>query len=363
VIGLVIGAYSAASHGPSTASPRADASAAFATAPDRPYTPETGFAPFPSREAPQEWLKGQLHLHTASHFDDSTTVDGMVQRYQELGFDFIVVTDHNRITTHPGLDSIRVFPGVELSQDSDVCRQGPHDPVAICRLHIGALFTDVVASNQFDWGHLRSGSPIDLSKFLVDTAHNLNGVVMINHPTQYWAVDDTLLGEQHRAGAVLIEIANMGPGIREWNAGTADRPGTEALWDQALSAGAILYGVASDDAHAPDEAGFGWVMVLAENTEASIRQALTDGDFYSSTGVTLSRVVATDTSLSIEVDSDQPHSIEFIGREGRILASVQGVSASFPMPLASGSYVRAVVTSPDGSKAWTQPVRALFQTP
>ena len=137
-----------------------------------------------------------------------------------------------------------------------------------------------------------------------------------------------------------------------------------------LTAGAHVYGVATDDAHHYDDAeevrrggspafvgNLGWVMVRAEKDARSIREALGRGAFYSSTGVELSRAGEVDGRLVVEVvGGPGPHEITFIGTGGRRLATTVGARASFALRDAPVGYLRAVVQDGRGRRAWVQPV-------
>lgn len=72
------------------------------------------------------------------------------------------------------------------------------------------------------------------------------------------------------------------------------------MWDQVLSRGVVIWGVASDDTHelkagslvgtagAGAGPGKGWIVVRAEHLTAdAITQAIDKGDFYASTGIEL----------------------------------------------------------------------------
>ena len=310
-----------------------------------------------SPPAPPTWLKGQLHLHaTSADMRDESTPEEIVERYEDLGFDFIVITDHNFATDlsdHEG--PMSVYVGVELELDINMCESRPHDPVEVCRIHIGTLLPEKYSEQIFAEVPWRGSDPLPLGEWLVGLAEAAGGVTVVNHPALYWAVDGPLLVGLWSAGAALVEIVNTGP--VDWVPPDEAAPDAEDLWDFALSRGARLYGVASDDSHARAEAGFGWVMVWSTNTEDSIRAALLNGDFYSSTGVTLSNLEVTSTDLVIEVDELVDHVFEFIGPEGVVLATTEGTSASFTLAaVPAGGYVRSVVTAPDGTKAWTQPI-------
>src|SRR6185503_1505418 len=92
-------------------------------------------------------------------------------------------------------------------------------------------------------------------------------------------------------GTALFEVHNAHPYVS--NNGDATHPSVETMWDQALSSGHLLYGIASDDEHTLTNVagalpGRAWIMVRAASLEpVAITDAIRRGDFYASTGVTL----------------------------------------------------------------------------
>lgn len=123
----------------------------------------------------------------------------------------------------------------------------------------------------------------------------------------------------------------------------------EGQWDRALASGARVWGVAPGD---------GFVMVHADNDSEDVAPALSRGDFYSSTGVRLSRVEIRNGRLEIDVapESAGEHQFMFIGRGGEFLGDMHGRSGLFNLAFAPAGYIRAVVIDADGRKAWTQPL-------
>ena len=77
------------------------------------------------------WLKGQLHLHSNASGDSETPPDAVVRWYAEHGYDFIVFTDHNRVTEAPGVGEMLVMPGVELTQNLERCDPPPEGGDAV----------------------------------------------------------------------------------------------------------------------------------------------------------------------------------------------------------------------------------------
>jgi predicted esterase len=228
-------------------------------------------------------------------------------------------------------------------------------------------------------------------------------VAVLNHPNFIWSqtAEDLLEVPDLR----FFEVYNGHPLVNIM--GDSIHPGTERLWDIVLtrrltSGGALLYGVATDDAHdyhafAPAErnAGRGWVMVRSATlSPASLMEAMKRGDFYASTGVTFSDVRRTDAYLSVKIRAEPgvSYTIQFIGTRrgydtasvavrdsagvpvtrryssdiGQVLAEVKGPAAIYQLQR-DDIYVRARVVSSkpkanpsypgEVEMAWTQPLR------
>jgi hypothetical protein len=325
-------------------------------------------APPPGREV--RYLKGQLHLHSNRSGDSDTPPSDVVRWYAAHGYDFIVFTDHNRITAPASTSSMLVIPGVELTQNSNRCTPAA-PPGRKCLLHVNALFVTPPALGLIPWGLPASSSRAEIYRRAILAARRMGGLAQLNHPNFHYGADGPLVAALAQDGLTLLEIANQ-----SWDSNdTPDdkgRPTSEAIWDAALTAGATLYGTATDDAHhyfdaqtaaARGEPVFtgdlGFVMVRARKDPAAIRDALARGDFYASTGVLLARSESDGRALTVEVDPRWPgrHRFTFIGAGGRIVGTSEGRAASFPLAGLGGGYLRAVVTDGAGHRAWTQPIR------
>src|SRR5688500_16141372 len=55
--------------------------------------------------APHKWYKGNTHTHTLNSDGDSTP-DEVVRWYREHGYQFLVLTDHNFVTSVDGLNAL-----------------------------------------------------------------------------------------------------------------------------------------------------------------------------------------------------------------------------------------------------------------
>ncbi len=226
-------------------------------------------------------------------------------------------------------------------------------------------------------------------------------MIHVNHPNFGYAVTERdlmqLIGER------FFEVYNGHPSVN--NAGDKTRPGTERMWDiiNAMRMGVlklpVMYGIAVDDGHnyhqtVPGRAsqpGRGWVMVMADQlTPGSLIEAMEAGRFYSSSGVSLSKIEGTKEGLTVELPAQENavFNVEFIGtlkqdvpdktaingtdrnwnaNIGRVLATANLKSGTLSYRFTGDEiYIRARITSnlkhPNPGKtnelqhAWTQPV-------
>jgi hypothetical protein len=314
------------------------------------------------------WLKGSTHVHAKPSGDSSEPIDKVIAWYEAHGYDFIALTDHNRVTEVAGDTSgqiavrapasgLIVLAGIELTHNPSGCMP-PGDKSKKCRIHVNVLGVTARPVGKLEWAERHSHERIDMYQAALVTAKTLGGsVVQINHPQWYWGMTGDLLGEVAHRGAQLVEVANVQFG--KWNAGDVDHPSTEALWDAALVKGATIWGVASDDAHDYEghhgkyPAGGGWVVVKARRDPQAILAALAAGHFYASTGVVLTRAEVDAGELVVEAEPGT-YTIEWI-ENGKQVDTVKARSARRALP--QSGYVRAVVTRDDGKRAWVQPAR------
>src|SRR6185503_1217561 len=83
----------------------------------------------------------------------------------------------------------------------------------------------------------------------MDLAERIGGIAQLDHPHFHFSADARVLTSLSQHGLRLFEISNAAldaqhPGGRQDAEASAER-----LWDEVLSTGAVIYGVASDDAH------------------------------------------------------------------------------------------------------------------
>jgi hypothetical protein len=232
-------------------------------------------------------------------------------------------------------------------------------------------------------------------------------LIHLNHPNFGYAVTAEQL--MRVVGENFFEVYNGHPGVD--NRGDDIHPSTERLWDIMLTWRLarlnlpVMYGLATDDGHNYFEQepghgaqpGRGWVMVLTDSLEPdALVKALEAGRFYSSSGVTLSRIEWDEQRLhvSVQPQPETDYRIDFIGTRanfddavrpvsaqgehahpvtqsyssdvGAVLQTSEGVSGTYEFE-GSELYVRALITAsrrhPNPSqpgeyeRAWVQPVR------
>ena len=297
------------------------------------------------------WFKGNTHTHTLNSDGDSTP-DDVVRWYREHGYHFLVLSDHNFLTSVDALNALhaadRQFLVIKGEEVTDRFGEKP--------LHVNGL--DLSRTVQPQGGV----AVVDVLQRNVDAIRKENGVPHVNHPNFRWAITPAELAQVRNTR--LFEIYNGHPQTN--NAGGGGVPGLEEVWDAILSSGVLLYGIAVDDAHVfkdpgnPDVAGpgRGWVMVRAAQLDArSLLEALERGDFYASTGVVLEEVRAERRGITVQVKADAwaKYRIQFLGKGGRVLREVLEPSATYAIAGDEG-YVRARVLESNGRMAWTQPV-------
>jgi hypothetical protein len=321
------------------------------------------------------WLKGTTHVHAAPSGDSNESTERVVAWYEQRGYDFIAMTDHNKVSEVGGSTSgqiavrsepqkMIVLAGVELTHNPEGCTP-EGDETKRCRIHVNALGVTARPEGKIEWAERKSKQRIDMYQAALNQAKRLGAqLVQINHPQYYWGMTADVLIEIAKRGAQLVEVANV-QFDKKWNGGDSNHLSTEALWDAVLSTGATMWGIATDDAHdyAADgsgkyPAGGGWVVVKARRDPRAILDALSHGRFYSSTGVTLARAEVDADELVVEVApesrNNSKHTISFI-ENGKVVATVSGLTARRLVPRTG--YVRAVITRDDGKKAWVQPAR------
>ncbi|MFK8111942.1 MAG: PHP domain-containing protein [Rubripirellula sp.] len=381
------------------------------------------------------WWKGNLHTH--SLWSDGDEFPEMIADwYRERDYNFLAITDHNVLS-----EGMRWMPMKKVISRSDdkildryqqrfgkqwvQTRGNPSGNDFEVRLKPLDEFRYLLEQNEKfilipaeEISDKSEGKPIHINATNLAEAiqpiggdtvrqtieNNLRAIIEhekkhgrevlphLNHPNFHYAVtaEDLAAAVSER----FYEVYNGHPGVN--HLGDKDHPSIERIWDlvnairrTSLNVPPIM-GIATDDSHEyhgkpGSRPGRGWVMVRSRYlTPEHLIQAMERGDFYASSGVTLSDVSfdtdARRLSIQIQPDGDTTYTTEFIAtlaksdnkaeqtdeqRIGRTMATVKGNTATYTMT-GKELYVRAVITSSkphvDPSfddqlqQAWTQPV-------
>jgi hypothetical protein len=156
----------------------------------------------------------------------------------------------------------------------------------------------------------------------VDAIRAGGGFPIINHP-------NFVLGHHGQGphaglrGSGLRAVERPCPDAQPGRSGT---PGTEAIWDEVLTSGTLLYGVAADDSHMFKNPGVPTAISIPGRPgswsapRSSPRRrfvgAMERGDFYASTGVELASYEVTPQTITIAVkpSSRSKYDVRFVGR-------------------------------------------------
>ena len=281
------------------------------------------------------WLKGNLHTHTSMSDGDSTP-----QEWRR-GIAITATTSSSSPTTTRSRASRRrrilLIPGEEVTAKL------PKKPLA----------------RERDRAHTRRGAAARCDAGGGAAAERRRRARGGRHRAR--ESSELRLGVRGEEllqlrGVTLLEIASGHPYVN-----TQGPPTVEAMWDELLTAGHRVWGVAVDDSHHlkrpwdTDVAlpGKAWVVVRAQKADAkSILGALERGEFYASTGVELEDFGP--ASVKVKEKNLAHYRIQFIGAKGRVLQETADTWTSYKIRGDEG-YVRVKVIDSNGRCAWTQP--------
>jgi len=262
-----------------------------------------------------------LHAHT-NNSDGKFALTELVRHYEERGYDFLAVTDHDKLTSLTDVAGrLLLLSGCEVTAGGG---------------HVVAI------------GITEPIEPRQPRQAIIDAINAQGGLAILAHPNWgktfcHWQQDD-LAALQGYAG---IEVFN-GNILRDDGS-----PLASDRWDRLLSQGRKVWGYATDDTHNERDIANGWTMVLADDTTPdAILKALRDGRCYASSGVFL-EAIEVDGEV-IRIVTRNADRIAFVGPYGRWLAWVDASRAEYRVRGDEG-YVRVEAYGGRGGVAWTQP--------
>ncbi|SDW78457.1 phosphoesterase [Paenibacillus sp. CF384] len=280
-----------------------------------------------------KWWRGSFHNHTTNS-DGWFPLETVYKMYG--GYDFLGISDHDKITKHEGERSIpTVFDAIEVSsRQTHMLLVNP--PLTMLDGY----------SNEFT---------IENYQRLLDMAVDNGGFGVLVHPNRffsnYWTLEDMMKLERY----IGIEVYN-GDGNPEYDI-AFDK------WDALLSSGRKVWGFGNDDSHVYGQEKRAWNMVQAEaNTNEAITQAIKDGNFYVSTGYGFDAIRTEGHTIVIDLRSNELLDkmykyVTFFGKDGRVLQETTGrISQATYECKGDEGYVRIAAYLEGGYGAFSQPL-------
>jgi hypothetical protein len=321
-------------------------------------------------------FKSNFHTHTTQSNDasDGFTTAYVVDRYHAAGYKILSLTDHDYnpypwelfpqyMTNVPSRDPVALgmlaVPGNELSKDNTNSWSE----------RTGGQFNH---HNDFFTG--RQGQEFASLQESYAYTYVLGGLQIINHPGQYWSIDNTYSETQKDGPGWHANNFQTFPsliGLEVYNQGNR-RPNDRILWDQILQRTMPyrpVYGYSCDDAHNNDQLFRNYNFMLMEDLSTyELKEAMCKGESYfcyepAGTGegkaprISAINVDENNRTITIEANglvhwiyaTDNTSSTASSAR-----STVVGIGKTFCYEGYQGSYVRAFITNVFGETC-TQP--------
>ncbi len=322
-------------------------------------------------DAAKQWYKGVTHFHTLWS-DGDAAPEVAVKWYTEARYDFVSISDHNILQTgehwYPistnkqgrltlakvqalrdefGPDWVVVRENAEGQEmrlktleelQARFARPGflviPGEEItAKMSVHVNAVnIRERIAPAE-------GGSVVETLRKNLEAieahghAHGVDVLAHINHPN--WSGTITAEEIVEVGGERFFEVYNGHGGVRNWGDANQHIVSTDQLWDIILTLRLAqpghtdrpMYAVATDDAHnwfykgvGRAIPGRGWIAVLSKKLEAeSLIAAMKRGEFYASSGVTVSQITVTPKSYSVWIQAEPgvTYKTQFVGTPKR----------------------------------------------
>ena len=321
--------------------------------------------------------KSNFHTHTTQSNDaiDEFTTANVVDKYHAAGYKILALTDHDYnpypwqlfpqyMSSVPARDpevlGMLAVPGNELSKDNTNSWSE----------RTGGQFNH---HNDFFTG--RQGQEFASLQESYAYTYALGGMQIINHPGQYWSIDNTY-SETQKDGpgwhATNFQTFPSLVGLEVYNQGNR-RPNDRILWDQILQRtmpGRNVFGYSGDDTHNNEQLFRNYNYMLMEDlTTEELKDAMRKGESYfcyepkgSGEGKAprISAITVNEQSKTITINANGlVHWIYATDKTSSAASSarstVVGIGNTFCYDGYQGSYVRAYITNMYGETC-TQPI-------
>ena len=320
--------------------------------------------------------KGNFHTHTTQSNDasDGFSTAYVVDRYHAAGYKILSLTDHDYNpypwelfsqymssvpARYPAALGMLAVPGNELSKDNTNSWSE----------RTGGQFNH---HNDFFTG--RQGQEFASLQESYAYTYALGGMQIINHPGQYWSIDNTY-SETQKDGpgwhATNFKTYPSLIGLEVYNQGNR-RPNDRILWDQILERtmpARPVFGYSCDDAHNDDQLFRNYNFMLMEDlTTEELKDAMRKGETYfcyepkgSGEGKAprISDIEVNEATKTITIETDGLvywiyGTDKTSSAASSTRSSVVGIGKTFHYNGYQGAYVRAFITNAYGETC-TQP--------
>lgn len=272
------------------------------------------------------WLRGNLHTHTTES-DGKEPPQEVVNFYAKLGYDFLMISDHDKVTPLEGLDA----KGITLIAGNEISAKGQH------LLHVNAQSRI---------------APDPERQKIIEQINQDGGLAIMNHPN--WG------GSYNHCPLEVLQTLQGYAGIEIFNGVVVYLDGSELAtdkWDRLLAKGRKVWGFATDDSHEPSvHAGMGWIMVQSgSRAPRDIVNAIREGRFYASTGVLFEAIKVEGLALTVRAANAQRFRV--CADNGKVLKIADGPEFQFTVKPDKGiTYIRIEACGEGGQAAWLQPM-------
>jgi hypothetical protein len=269
------------------------------------------------------WFRGNTHTHSTLS-DGEWPLEQVIAFYRDQGYAFLAVTDHDTFTDLSG----HTRPDFLALSSDEVTVRGRDHIVGLGLKGPVESFTD--------------------HQMTIDGIAEQGGLAVIAHPNwTHLSVERCL--QLH--GYAAIEILNVVCNFLEYNGYALE------YWDQLLTRGVRIWGIASDDAHRiPYQGAKAWIVVNAERlTAEDILRNIRSGNFYASSGPRFESFEVEKTT--IRVRCSPALEIRFMTGGWNPAHRVRGeaVTQAEYTPRAGDPYVRVEIVTAEMQSAWSQP--------
>ena len=300
--------------------------------PPQPFSGPHWYNPY--ADLPGESLRVNLHAHSAAWggltYGDATPEE-VVQRYRTLGYDLAAISNYMSVT--PPVDPELIYLSAY------------EHGVSVPQFHLTVIGASSVL--PFDYPLWQT---IHHKQHVIELLRPRSRALVLNHPSKAHGTPAEQMARL--TGYTGIEVRSRYHRQSD-------------IWDAALSAGRVVWGMASDDAHRlrekPGAAGNGWMRVHARDRSAdAVLEALREGRF---TSIWDGGKAGPNRFMSLRLDggdlevtlAEAADTLRFIGQDGAVRAEHAGVARARYTTREDDTYLRVEAVTRE-SELLLQPV-------